>query len=95
MEFIATEEESLAEMEVEEAGEEINEEREGKNVHHSFWPQPLPDNVSQLPSDRELHIKSEKAQGHGSEAGWRSIPAARRYLPCHYFDYICGSSTGS
>ena len=94
MEFIAIEDGRIAEEVVEEGEQEINEQLDGKKVHHSFWPQPLPDNVSQLPSDRELNIpiETKKVQGHGR---WRSISAARRYLPCHYFDYICGSSTGA
>ena len=29
----------------------------------------------------------------GQAAGLRGIPRDERYLPCHYFDYIGGSST--
>ena len=92
MKFIAIEEERIADEE-EEGDEEIDEEKDGKKVHHSFWPQPLPDNVSQVPPDSD--VKRELAEAHNPEARRRAIPAAQRYLPCHYFDFICGSSTGA
>lgn len=87
-ETIADEEEAAAE-----EGDEIKEEHDGKKVHHSFWPRPWPDNVSQVSQSRELREKIMQAKN--SEARRRAIPAAQRYLPCHYFDYICGSSTGA
>lgn len=93
---IATEEERIAREESlrkEEEGGEIIEEHDGKEVHHSFWPQALPENVSQVPRSWELKRRMEKA--NDSEARRRAIPAAQRYLPCHYFDFICGSSTGA
>lgn len=93
MEFIATEEERLADEEEEAFEEEITEEQDGKKVHHSFWPQPWPKNVSQVPQTRDLKNKIEEA--NNEEARRRAIPAAQRYLPCHYFDYIGGSSTGA
>lgn len=88
MESIANEEERIA-GEVEE--EEEEEEKAAGN--HSFWPQPWPDNVSQVPPDRDLKKKLDEA--NNAEARRREYPAAQRYLPCHYFDYICGSSTGA
>lgn len=94
MESIAAEEERIAEEEEEEKEEEeIIEEHDGRKVHHSFWPQPLPDNVSQVPMSKELRRKIDEA--NSPEAQQRAIPAAQRYLPCHYFDFICGSSTGA
>lgn len=92
MESIAAEEERIAEEDWQEKAA-CAEEKDGKKVHHSFWPQPWPDNVSQVPSSSDLEQKIEEA--NNPEAQRRAIPAAQRYLPCHYFDYICGSSTGS
>lgn len=89
MESIGAEEEKIAQEEEEEA-----EELDGKMVHHSFWPQPLPLNVSQVPRSEDLHKKIEEANNN-PEAQRRAIPKPQRYLPCHYFDVICGSSTGA
>ena len=47
----------------------------------SFRPQTRPENVTQCPLKR-------KNQNHYKELD------AQRFLPCHYFDLICGSSTG-
>lgn len=96
MQSIATEEEKIAREESqrkEEEGEEIIEEHDGKEVHHSFWPQALPENVSQAPRSWELRKRMEET--NDPEARRRAIPATQRYLPCHYFDLICGSSTGA
>ena len=87
------EEEKIADEDEEKGEEEIKYEQDGKKVHHSFWPQPLPDNVSQVPPDWE--VRRKLAETNNPEARRRAIPAAQRYLPCHYFDYICGSSTGA
>lgn len=91
MESIADEEEAIAEDQEQE--EEIAEERDGKKVHHSFWPCSWPENVSQVPPDRVQKKKFKEA--NTAEARRRAIPRAQRYLPCHYFDYTCGSSTGA
>lgn len=80
MEIIAVVEERIAEQEAE-------------VEYHSFWPQPLPDNVSQLPPSMDQ--RRTMAEAKTTEARQRAIPVAQRYLPCHYFDYICGSSTGA
>ncbi|MCJ1398485.1 hypothetical protein MMC11_001685 [Xylographa trunciseda] len=60
---------------------------------HSFIPEEWPENVSQIP-----HTESEQRDHDNAttaEAKRCVIPRSRRYLPCHYFDYICGSSTGA
>lgn len=88
MEIIAEVEE-----EQEEVKEEITEEQDGEKVHHSFWPQPWPNNVSQVAPTRGQRRRMEDALTAGDRR--RAIPRAQRYLPCHYFDYICGSSTGA
>ena len=48
---------------------------------HSFLPQNLPRNVTQC------------SQGSRDRGNPRHVHA-QRFLPCHYFDLICGSSTG-
>ena len=95
METIATVEEKIADDDEEAAEDrdEISEEHDGKKVHHSFWPQPWPENVSQVPPNRDVKKKIEES--YNREARRRAIPPAQRYLPCHYFNYICGSSTGA
>lgn len=60
---------------------------------HSFSPQPYPDDVSQVPFTDEEETAHRAAYGH--EAKCLALSKLRRYLPCHYFDYICGSSTGA
>lgn len=67
---------------------------EGKDqVHHSFAPQDYPENVSQGPfTDEELRKLDE---ADAAEARCCALNKTRRYLPCHYFDYICGTSTGA
>jgi hypothetical protein len=62
-------------------------------VHHSFTPQSYPENVSQGPfTDDE---KQRLSNADEAEAKCRALLKTRRYLPCHYFDYICGTSTGA
>ncbi|KAF2849951.1 FabD/lysophospholipase-like protein, partial [Plenodomus tracheiphilus IPT5] len=46
---------------------------------HSFYPMPFPENV--------VHHE-------GVVKPYEELSPAERFLPCHYFDYICGSSTG-
>lgn len=71
----------------------LEEEKLDEEALHSFYPLNLPLNVSQLPlTDKEQrHTRDSTA----SEDPIRSIPRTRRYLPCHYFDQIGGSSTGA
>lgn len=86
MQSIASKEEKIN-------AEIIEADEEAAVEDHSFWPQPFPDNVSQVPPSRDL--KRKLAEANTAKARQREIPAAQRYLPCHYFDYICGSSTGA
>lgn len=67
------------------------EEREG--IHHSFHPQKWPENVYQAPLTPEEEARINEA--YDPEVKTRKLPRTRRYLPCHYFDHICGSSTGA
>ena len=56
---------------------------------NSFCPKDWPRDVSQLPLTEDVN----RAEGEENKA--RALPCTRRYLPCHYFDNICGSSTGA
>jgi len=69
------------------------EEDDDKAVHHSFWPEEWPEHVSQAPHTEEE--RQELGNANTKEAECRALSRDRRYLPCHYFDYICGSSTGA
>ena len=80
MEFIAEEEEKI-------------EKEEGDKYFHSFSPQGWPSHVSPAPLTAEEKTRVDEAEGEEAKA--RALPKARRYLPCHYFDNICGSSTGA
>lgn len=62
-------------------------------VGHSFHPEKYPKNVSQNLSSHER--QQMKAAKKNSTKKFEVLQNCRRYLPCHYFDYICGSSTGS
>ncbi|KAF9700754.1 hypothetical protein EKO04_001391 [Ascochyta lentis] len=62
--------------------EEMKQAEEDQDEIHSFWPEAYPENVSQL------------AKNHNEDNTPERLPAARAFLLCHYFDFICGSSTG-
>jgi hypothetical protein len=47
----------------------------------SFFPEDLPKYVSHFRDEQSKHDDIKKLD-------------SQRFLPCHYFDYICGSSTG-
>lgn len=62
-------------------------------VCSSFSPENYPPNVSHVPLSEEEVTKARNASDPISRD--RSTQQSRRYLPCHYFDYIGGSSTGA
>ncbi|MCJ1473730.1 hypothetical protein MMC13_002381 [Lambiella insularis] len=77
----------------------IGEMEEEQEHYHSFspldWP---PHGVSQLVPATQKQSSIEdftSTDNPDVKERCRNIPSARRYLPCHYFDYICGSSTGA
>ena len=75
--------------------EYIGKEEEEKNeedVYHSFSPEDWPENVNHAPLTSEEQSAVDGA--YLSEEQVRRMPSTRRYLPCHYFDHVCGSSTG-
>lgn len=91
MEYIAAEEERAKKEGAEEDGAEEDDGR--PPVCSSFSPKPYPENVSHVPLSEEEITKIEEARDATGRC--RAKEATRRYLPCHYFDYICGSSTGA
>ena len=67
---------------------------ENGEVLHSFHPHEWPDNVSQIPLSAVEELRAiNVAEDHRGRC--RAMRRARRFLPCHYFDFICGSSTGA
>ena len=81
MDFIGREEEKYR----------VEEKKEG--CYHSFQPQDWPDNVYQTPLTKEEEDARKEVDDPKMKV--RELLRTRRYLPCHYFDYICGSSTGA
>ena len=67
-------------------------EEEDDETFHSFHPQAWPRDVSIAPLTKEEKNRVSKTEDEEDKA--RALQCARRYLPCHYFDNICGSSTG-
>lgn len=65
-----------------------------KQTLHSFHPQELPEGFSRVP--RNELAKQSDHDNHANDLDFdcRTMPEASRLLPCHYFDYICGTSTG-
>jgi len=71
-----------------------NEEEDFDGLH-SFYPEEWPKNVSQKPFETEEDDELKQASSNDPTAECRALKYSRRYLPCHYFDYIFGSSTGA
>ncbi len=69
------------------------EENRDRRTYHSFCPEPWPNNVSQVLPTEEQQNRIRDADNEEDKA--RLLSRAQRYLPCHYFDNICGSSTGA
>jgi hypothetical protein len=59
---------------------------------HSFSPRSYPKDVCP-PSEGEEYTKVKSAKNQAEELS--ALRREKRYLPCHYFDYICGTSTGA
>ena len=90
MNFIGVEEEKYK-VGAEEEKYRVKEKKE--ECYHSFQPQDWPENVYQAPLTKEEENTREEV--HDPQMKVRELPQNRRYLPCHYFDHICGSSTGA
>ena len=63
------------------------------DIYHSFLPQKWPGDVSQVSLSDVEQTRINDANNDVDKT--RALPRTRRYLPCHYFDSICGSSTGA
>jgi hypothetical protein len=63
---------------------------EGSAGDSSFAPLPYPEGATQGGlNETESRLRQE---GRPDVKVYRD---SRKYLPCHYFDFICGSSTGA
>ncbi|KAF2866966.1 acyl transferase/acyl hydrolase/lysophospholipase [Massariosphaeria phaeospora] len=60
------------------------------NSLHSFLPHAYPEGATQGPLNGK-----ELARKNGETDICNFLRDSRKFLPCHYFDYICGSSTGA
>ncbi|KAK3657560.1 hypothetical protein LTR56_002335 [Elasticomyces elasticus] len=58
---------------------------------HSFTPQPFRQNACHVLSTEERHQRDAALT---EEDRTIALDPAKRFLPCHYFDYIGGSDTG-
>jgi hypothetical protein len=59
-------------------------------ISSSFLPKEFPGNL--LPSSAGYRMEWP---GYDDDKPCEPCPRARRYLPCHYFDLFCGTSTGA
>ena len=73
--------------------EHIGEIEEQGKIYHSFFPEAWPENVTQVPLTEEEATACKNA--YSQEDRLRAISRSQRYLPCHYFDEICGSGISS
>jgi len=73
--------------------EEKTEPEDGFDGLHSFWPEQWPENVSHGPFNED-EVKNG-VNNSDPLSRCSAMKPSRRYLPCHYFDYIFGSSTGA
>ena len=73
--------------------EKEENELEDALVYSSFHPEVFPPNVSHVPPSGDEKERVKQYTNHVGKQRAKLRP--RRYLPCHYFDYICGSSTGA
>ncbi|KAF2688273.1 hypothetical protein K458DRAFT_293222 [Lentithecium fluviatile CBS 122367] len=77
------------------ADEERRQAPLGQEEFHSFWPQQFPEDVTHGPFEREEREELRRTQEEkGKSKAHTALRDARKFLPCHYFDIICGSSTG-
>lgn len=68
------------------------EEQQNEKALHSFSPETWPGDLTQEPATDEEKRRYEVETD--PERKLAATAKASRYLPCHYFDYIGGSSTG-
>ena len=70
------------------------EQRYDEQHSHSFAPLEWPSDVSQVRLNREEEQEKRNLKLPHSRESCLVLDKHKRYLPCHYFDYIGGSSTG-
>ena len=72
---------------------DVEEERstEENDDCHSFYPQGFPDHVSHVTRSEEEGNRLDRLHSHEH---FKALDKEKRYLPCHYFDYMGGTSTG-
>ena len=58
---------------------------------HRFCPEDWPENVSHVPYSEKEKSDLDRWPSHEKHL---ALDKQKRFLPCHYFDYIGGSSTG-
>jgi hypothetical protein len=63
---------------------------------HSFWPEQWPTQISPGPYEDDENAKLQSIDDERNvRAKCKALKRSRRFLPCHYFDYTFGSSTGA
>lgn len=72
----------------------VEDEEDDFDGLHSFWPEQWPSNVSHRPYDPDEEARLEEVSSDDRAAICRALNPSRRFLPCHYFDYIFRSSSG-
>ena len=70
-----------------------SEDRQNRFVCSSFHPLEYPEFVSHVSLTSEEQAAKDNARTAVENS--RAEHPSRRYLPCHYFDLIGGSSTGA
>lgn len=70
------------------------EQRYDENYYHSFAPLEWPGDVSQIPLSKAEQQERNNIRPPDRRDTCRVLDKHKRFLPCHYFDYIGGSSTG-
>ena len=74
------------------ADEEETSEHDDQRHDHSFVPHEWPSHVSHVWNEEERR-RLDDLKAHEKE--YVALDKQKRYLPCHYFDYIGGTSTGA
>ncbi|KAF2471780.1 FabD/lysophospholipase-like protein [Lindgomyces ingoldianus] len=74
------------------AHEEQQQTEGDSDEYHSFHPCPFPEHVTGPLSSKESDALNRPGAEHRRRT--HALRTSRKFLPCHYFDYICGSSTG-
>ena len=72
------------------AEEEEKQSTEQEDFGHSFYPQLFPKHVSHTINDEESRL----LENYESHQYFKALAREKCYLPCHYFDYVGGTSTG-